>query len=308
MSRLLLGGLLICLAADGGSATQTPAPSPQAPIVLLDVGVESTNGTPVTKLTAADFELRVDSVPRPISSFSTEHRPLVLAMLVDVSTSMGTLPLAEDDRYRRMFESAIRELQTGDRAALGRVSIKPSLTSGISGDPTALLTQVSEVLMVPDVERFGPSPLWDSLISAIDLIAAEPGSRAVIVWTDGRSTGNRFGMADASDRAGAGGVSVHVLVEHFPAMTSRLKSSQDPCAAVVSIVTATGGSCLVNRQNSPETGPPIRQARRVVNALHHRYVIGFQRDAKDGQGQALDIRVKQPGLIVRAARQYRPGH
>jgi hypothetical protein len=298
--RSIAGGLLACLAVYAPSSTAPPAQTGQ---IIVDVGVEKPDGTPVTSLTAADFELRLDSLSHPIASFSAENRALRLAMLVDVSASMSYAHLNEDDRYRRTLEAVIRELQTGDRAALGRVSIKPTIGPGLSGDATALFSQVSEVLTVPDIERFGPSPLWDSLSAAIGAVLVASGSRAVVVWTDGRSTGNRLGLEDVSDHAVPAGVSVHFVIEHFPMSASRGEIREDPCADVISIVTATGGSCLVNLRDKQLSVPPLRHVRRLLAALHRRYLIGFQSPA-DGQMHALDVRVKRSGLLVRAPTRY----
>ena len=105
-------------------------------------------------------------------------------MLVDMSLSMGNLPIGEDDRnrgednrYRRTLESVILQLETDDRAALGRVSAEPAL-SPASSDSLALSALVRDVLTVPAIERMGPSPLWDAVISAIDLISRESESQS----------------------------------------------------------------------------------------------------------------------------------
>ena len=310
MNRVLAAGILACLAGHDLSIHSASAVNAQAPAIILDVGVEAIDGTPLTNLGQADFELLVDGVPRPIVSFSPENRPLVLALLVDMSLSMGNLPIGEDDRnrgeddrYRRTLESVILQLETGDRAVLGRVSAKPALSQA-SSDSLALFSHVRDVLSVPAIERV-PSPLWDAVISAIDLLSRESGSRAVMLWTDGRSTGNRFGMADVIDRAAAAGVSVHILVEHFPPMASKQQTSLDRCSPVVSIVAATGGSCLVNFRERQVNVPPITLFRRVLRALHQRYVLGFQDDRQDGQAHELEVRVKRPGVVVRAPLRFR---
>lgn len=310
MNRVLAAAILACLAGHDRSIHFKSAVNAQAPAIILDVGVEAIDGTPLTNLGQADFELLVDGVSRPIVSFSAENRPLVLALLVDMSLSMGNLPIGEDernrgedDRYRRTLESVILQLETGDRAVLGRVSAKPAL-SPVSSNPIALFSQVRNVLTVPAIERMGPSPLWDAVISAIDLVSTESGSRVVMLWTDGRSTGNRFGMADVIDRAAAAGVSVHILVEQFPPMASKLKTSLDPCSPVVSIVAATGGSCLVNLRERQVNVPPITWVRRALRALHQRYVLGFQDDRRDRQAHGLEVRVKRPAVVVRAPLRY----
>ena len=120
MNRVLAAGILACLAGHDRSIHSESAVNAQAPAIILDVGVEAIDGAPVRNLGQADFELLVSGVPRPIVSFSAERRPLVLAMLVDMSLSMGNTPIGEDDRnrgedarYHRTLE--FRHFAAGDR-------------------------------------------------------------------------------------------------------------------------------------------------------------------------------------------------
>jgi VWFA-related protein len=292
MNRLLAGIVVACLAG----------PDWQAPTIIVDVGVEDGNGRPVTNLKQGDFELLVDSVPRSIASFSTESRELAVAMLVDVSASMSRVSLTDDDRYGRTLQALIRELETGDRASLGRISGGSTKTGSLSGDSAALFREVNELLTVPDSDRFGPSPLWDALAAATGQVSGATGSRAVVLWTDGRSTGNHLGMADVIDRATGSGVSIHFVIEHFTTWTPRgPRNEPSPCTRVASLTAATGGTCRVNllEGNGYFNEPPIPEVRRVLDSLHQRYTIGFQAGS-DGQRHALEVRVKRSGLRVRA--------
>jgi VWFA-related protein len=299
MNRLLAGLIVASLAT----------PDWQAPTVIVDVGVEDDNGRPVTNLRQGDFEILVDAVPRSIASFSAENRPLAVAMLVDVSASMSRVSLTDDDRFRRTLETFIRELRTGDRATLGRISGGSTKTGPLSGESVALFRDVSDVLTVPDSDRFGPSPLWDALDEATEQVSRETGSRAVVLWTDGRSTGNHVGMADVIDRATAGGVSIHIIIEDAASGGLTLRRGQrnepSPCARVASLIMATGGTCRVNtlEGNGYFNEPPIPEVRRVLDSLHRRYTLGFQAD-RDGQTHVLEVRVKRSGLRVRAPGRY----
>jgi VWFA-related protein len=295
MNRLLLAGLIVaCLAT----------PDWQAPTVIVDVGVDDDNGRPVMNLRQGDFEILIDGAPRPIASFSAETRPLAVAMLVDVTASMSRVSLTDDDRFRRTLETFIRELRTGDRATLGRISGGSTRMGPLSGESVALFRDVSDVLTVPDTDRFGPSPLWDALDQASEQVSKETGSRAVVLWTDGRSTGNHVGLADVIDRATAGGVSIHLIIEDYSSgglTLRRGKNEPSPCARGAALIAATGGTCQLNtlEGNGYFNEPPIPEVRRVLDALHRRFTIGFQADP-DGQPHALEVRVKRSGLRVRA--------
>jgi VWFA-related protein len=311
MTRLLVPIVAASLVVYAGSVARGTAFGRQASTIILDVGVESADGTPVTSLTRDDFEVRVDSAPRPIESFSTDNRPLGMAMLVDVSTSMSheKLTTTDDDRYHQTLESFILTLRPGDRALLGRVSSRSAMSRTFISDADTGFREVSDVVAVPDIDRFGPSPLWDALAAAIERLSTVTGSRALLAWTDGRSTGNRLGIAEVRDLALAHKVSLHILLEHLPQATSR--SGPHPCVSVAPLTAPTGGSCLVRvSQGRPGTPisyrnlAPINEVRRVVSSLHSRYTLEFQDEARDGQMHALEVRVKRSGLRVRAPARY----
>jgi hypothetical protein len=237
-----------------------------------------------------------------------------MAMLVDVSTSMSheKLTTTDDDRYHQTLESFVLTLRPGDRALLGQVSRRSTMSRTAISDADAGFREVSTVVAAPDIDRFGPSPVWDALAAAIERLSTMTGSRAVLAWTDGRSTGNHLGIAEVRDLALANGVSLHILLETYSQPISR--SGPDPCASVVPLTAPTGGSCLVRvsvgRPGTPiayRNLAPINEIRRVVTSLHRRYTLGFQDEARDGQMHALEVRVKRPGLRVRAPTRYLAG-
>lgn len=304
------------------------AARPQPYTFVVDVGVEDSAGRAATRLAQGDFEVLVDSVPRPIETFSAEGRPLALAMLVDASVSMSRFKLGDDERYRQTLESFIRELETGDRAALARVAGRSALSPTFRDNTDALFRDVSSVLAAPDIDRLGPSPLWDAIVAATDRLSTEPGSRAVLLWTDGRSTGNHHGLTDVVDRAIAGSVSVHLVVEYMPRRgqdKERQDTEPNPCARFGSITRATGGSCLVNFTVGDDRAPFIKESRRaleslqqrytlerpgeaireMLRSLHQRYSLGLQGLEPDGEMHTLEVRVKRPGLKVQAPLRFR---
>ena len=297
-------------------------------MIVVDVGVEDSAGRPATRLGQGDFEVLVDAVPRPIEAFSADGRPLVVAMLVDASVSMSRFKLGDDERYRETLESFIRELETGDRAALARVAGRSAMSPSFRDNTDALFRDVSSVLAAPDIDRLGPSPLWDAIVAATDRLSAEPGSRAVLLWTDGRSTGNHHGLTDVIDRTTAGSASVHLVIEYMPRRdqdTERQDKEPNPCARFGSITRATGGTCLVNFTLGDDRVGLIRESRRalaslqqrytlerpgdaireMLRSLHQRYSLGFHGIQPDGAMHELEVRVKRPGLTVRAPARLR---
>jgi VWFA-related protein len=301
VTRLLLAVVIGCLTAARW----------QAPTIVVDVGVEDAKGNPITDVRPEEFEILADSRPRELASFSNRSRPLSTVMLVDVTASMSRLALKDDDGFRRTLEGFVADLHAGDRASLGRVSAESPTSGPVSGDRATLLRDMSDLLNVRDADRLGPSPLWDALAAAIEKLSHEAGSRAVLLWTDGHSTGNHLGLTDVINRATAAGVSVHLIVQRSAMRRSRGSrgwKNEDFCAPVSSVTDATGGLCLVNRFQGSTlemNEAPAREIRRVLNSLRHRYQLGLSANSDGGQLHVLEVRVKRPGLRVRAPTRFR---
>jgi hypothetical protein len=43
---------------------------------------------------------------------------------------------------------------------------------------------------------------------------------------------------------------------------------------------------------------------RIAHELHSQYLLGFVADRFDGRAHALEVRVRRPGLVVRARKSY----
>jgi hypothetical protein len=73
-----------------------------------------------------------------------------------------------------------------------------------------------------------------------------------------------------------------------------------PDEGLPQIAAATGGGYFELRSTDdlPST------FRRVVEELHHQYVLGFAPSNLDGKMHTLAVRVKTPGMLSRARRSY----
>jgi Ca-activated chloride channel family protein len=174
----------------------------------------------------------------------------------------------------------------------------------IVGNPRELMRAVERALDPKDADTFGPSPLWDAIDAAIAALAQATGRRAVIVVTDGRATGNREGREAVSGRAIAAGVTVSALGEAWE-MVLRQDATTGvrvrPGVALEWIAMTTGGLYVADEATTPAPGPALE---RLLADLHGRYTLGFTPPMRDGKTHGLEIRVKRPGLTLRARRTF----
>jgi hypothetical protein len=120
----LVIGLAALLASAPARAQEPPQPEQPrfettAEVVLVDVTVASSNGEPVTGLTAKDFKLVVNGQPRPVHTvqFVTSRgmkAPVEAPRLAEVSGNDGPstgrlLLFVIDENYLRVGAARIRD-------------------------------------------------------------------------------------------------------------------------------------------------------------------------------------------------------
>jgi VWFA-related protein len=284
-------------------AAARPAP-PRAPLVMVDVAVEGTDGKRVTGLTRDDFEIVADSAARPVESFAAgREQPLSVVLLLDASISLEYM------LERKALRSAIEKwfvdrLAPQDRVQVGSFNRQIAIGPPIVASPRALLAAVRTALDPRDQDAFGPSPIWDAVDSAVAALAQAGGRRAVLLVTDGRATGNRHGPEESGARASAAAVTVSVLGEDWE-MTLRQDGKTGvvvrPGVALEWIANATGGVYVQDNATPAAPGPILE---RLLADLHERYTLGFTAPVHDGKAHPLEVRVKGPGLKVRTRRSY----
>jgi Mg-chelatase subunit ChlD len=95
---------------------------------------------------------------------------------------------------------------------------------------------VKILLQAPDADRLGPTPIWDALDEAMALLADAPGKRAIVMYTDGRSTGNTHSLAEVMERATRASISINAVIPP-PKIVDQL----NPADLLERLAQATGG-------------------------------------------------------------------
>jgi VWFA-related protein len=156
-----------------GSATRTV----RVPVFVLDK-----NGEPVLGLQEQDFRLLEDGKRQTLSQFSSERRPLRLALALDLSGSMRRKIVQVEESLKHFIDL----LETNDEIMVitfnGDVRIAQDFTSDRD--------QLGVVL--DGLEPEGSTALYDAAHEAIRRVATAPAeARAVVLITDGVDTASR---------------------------------------------------------------------------------------------------------------------
>src|SRR5262249_27450626 len=122
--------------------------------------------------------------------------PLDVVVMVDVSHSVAVGVVKRDRALLHDAGIALAgALRPGDAARLGTFGDTIALD-------TTRLREAAAIRSAADAlgERIGgASPIWYALVTAASALADGSGRRGIVLVTDGRSTGNRIGFAEALD-------------------------------------------------------------------------------------------------------------
>jgi uncharacterized protein with von Willebrand factor type A (vWA) domain len=187
--------------------------------------------------------------------------PLRIVLLVDTSDSMTShLPFRRGDATlltdaAAALSAALRPDESVSVASFGpTINVSPAALQRDDIVPAA--TALSD-------HTGGASPLWDALDALITALDGEGGRHAVVVVTDGRTTGNTLSFAAVLARLRQARVRVFFICAERP----KQASVADPSVRLREIATATGGRYYAIRNYSGlarpkphEIGVAIRRA------------------------------------------------
>lgn len=280
------------LAGAGLPAVPPPPQAQQTPqatfrggtrTVAVYATVQDAAGRLVPNLTRDDFSVLDEGTPVPLTVFSSDGQDITVVLLLDMSASVA----GEFLRVRDAARHFVDQLQPGDRVRIGTFGAEVGLSPWLTGDRTRLLQIIGEELWPG-----GGTPLYAALDAAMTSLRDEPGRRVLLALTDGAdfSGMRRERPAVVAKRAIDEGFMVYVIGLEGPGLAG----------SVVGLADETGGGRFELRRNA-DLGSTMA---RVVEELHHQYVLGFVPATLDGRTHRLEVRVKEPRYVARARRSY----
>lgn len=260
--------------------------------VAVTAAVRQANGTPVTTLKKEDFEILDNGESRPIGSFWFEPSAASVVVLFDRS---GSMALGDKIAIGR---DGVRQLLGWLDAGVDQVSLlgfdhDVSRIQPFEAAPGHILEQLAHV------DAFGTTALLDAMNTAANEVTEHRTRRAVVVLTDGLDTGSRATASSVARMAATIDVPVYVLIT-TPVVDRTNVATRT--ADLAELSRRTGGEAFV--VTTP--GEAMMATRAIASDLHHQYLMAFASDGTPGW-HALDVRVKQSKLLVRARTGYDAG-
>lgn len=303
-------------------------------LTRLELLAEDDKGNPVSGLTREDFEVWVEGQRQSIASFSapSDSRPLTLIVLVDISVSQMQAPgdnvmpapvMSSTLRARELISSTkigealgkfdLQGFRSQDRVRVGSIGRQTVITDRFASDPSEIKKDWQALFDVPPIEWLGPSPIWDAVERAASLLRSESGHRAIILITDGQASGNALSHSEASVRAALAGISINIvaLESMLPTvpLTSMASHGVDPTQTLRDMAIFTGGRySLVRAEFEPfDTGfnrYPAPHFKRAMDSLHQAYELTFESRTADDKLHGVEVRIKKPGVVVKARKVF----
>ena len=255
-------------------------------LVDLLVSVGGRQAGPATGLDAADFRVLHRSVEARIRDFrNLANRPLTVALLMDVSSSMGRGVRVAATSAQRFFEGILTERDT---ASLVVFNHDLDRLAPFSGD-TRLLRYAAEGL-----RAWGSTRLYDGIAYAVSSFAGRPDRRALVVLSDGADTDSNLDFEPVLAQVERAGVVVYPIALRV--------NDQATAEALKRLADRTGGRYHV----AASVEDLDRIYREIERDLRSQYLIAFEPppgiEARADGLRDIQVEVSRAGLTVTGVR------
>jgi Ca-activated chloride channel family protein len=268
--------------------------------VVVAASVRDARGRVVRDLKKTDFEVIDTGFGRPIQEFYSGNAPISLAVLLDISGSMGVG--GNMDRARYAVGQAMTNLSdASDEAALFTFDSTLEQVVGFTKD----LDRVRRVSL--EGTPWGKTSLFDAIAETARSVAARDNRhRAVLVITDGVDTASRLSAPQVSAIASSIDVPIYLLTVVNPldhpggdlgVVASDGRVAQT--ATLADLARWTGGDMRI----ASVPAHTVKELNELFAELRHQYLIIFEPGPRPGW-HPLEIRTPRKNLVVHARSGY----
>jgi Ca-activated chloride channel homolog len=283
--------LVLTLNAQNEKPTPYPVFRTNVDTVFAKVSVTDYSNRYVTGLEQEHFKIYEDKVEQTISYFGTEHAPVSVGIIFDVSGSMN-----DNGNIAKAKKAIDRFLQSGnpeDEYFLVTFNQKTTLVQSFTSQSSSL--QNGTALQKPG----GRTALYDAVYLGLDQIkGAKNDKKALILVTDGEDNSSRYSPLEVREFAKESDAQIYGIGQEGNLNYGR--------SEITSIVGLTGGRAFFPRSFSE-----LDYYIDLIHAeLRNQYLLGYIPTNKVHDGKWRHIKVLLdapkglPKLIVHAKEGY----
>ncbi len=283
-----------------GETTSAPRPASirmNVDHVPVNVTVLTAKGVVVTGMEKDDFELFEDKVSQEILTLSTEEAPLSIAMVFDISASMGS-KLA---RARQAAAEFFRASNEGDEYSLITFGDAPKVA-------VSWTTHTAEIQSrMAFIGAKGRTALFDGIYMAMQQMkTARNPRKAILILSDGGDNNSRYQESDIRTAIRETDVQIYGMGIHEAGGRAPTSEELAGPSLLGDLAQITGGRSF-NVTNISEM-PDI--AAKIGVELRLQYLLTYSptNKEKDGKFRRLEVKVKQPRGMVQLKPYFRNGY
>ena len=253
-------------------------------LVMVDATVKTRAGQIMADLKKEDFQIREDGVVQKLSLFSRDALPLNVALVLDLSASIGPFlgPL------RDAATTTLASLKPEDQVALFTFSTEAELSVPLTKDKTKIADQFSSF------KAGGATNINDGIFVAAEYLlkTAPKGRRVIILISDdvGTDAGGQ-GTADIITETIAADASVYNLkIPGYNPPSTRFYASTIPGLVNIQKVADQTGGEIFDVQSVASLDNTFQA---LLQRIKTRYTLGYYTQANGAQGKPhkLDVRL-----------------
>jgi Ca-activated chloride channel homolog len=254
-------------------------------LVLLDATVKNKAGHIMADLKKDDFEVREDGVPQKLEIFGRDELPLEVALVLDLSDSIGPFmgPL------REAATTALGALKPEDRVALFTFATEAELRVPFTNDKTRIAEQFG------NFKIGGATNINDGIfVAAKYLLGAPPkGRRVIILISDdvGTDAGGQGTRDIVTESIASDAVLYNLKIPGYnPASTLFYASMVPGLVNIRKVMDQTGGELF----DVKDVANLDSEFRALIERIKTRYTLGYytQANGATGKPHKLEVRLK----------------
>ena len=275
------------------SALLPTAPFPQEPpqnvirvnvnLVLVDATVKNKAGQIMVDLKQENFELREDGTPQKIEIFSRDEIPLDVALVLDLSDSIGPflVPL------RQAANIALSALKPEDQVALFTFSTEAQMRVPFTHDKS----QIAD--MIGGFQTGGATNINDAIFLPAQYLlnAPQKDRRVIILISDdvGTSAGGQGTRDIVTEAIASDAVVYNLKIPGYNPPETRMAAAMTPgLVDIRKVVEQTGGEVF----NVPDVAHLDEGFRALIQRIKTRYTLGYYTNATAALGKPHKIDVR----------------
>ena len=284
---------LVVNLATGGRVVQTVrtagarfAETVDVDVVQVTVTVMDERGRYVRGLPPSAFHVMEDGRPQNVSHFYAQDAPLELVVAVDISSSM------------RPAMPAMKKAVSG---LLGAVPPRDRVTLlGFNDAVFALAPRSADSAererAIEGLAAWGSTALYESILKGVEILKAQPGRKALLVFTDGEDQGSHVTVAEVEQWLQSSDLILYMIGQGQGVTREPLKKLMERLSR------PTGGRAL-----STNSIDELRDSfNELLDEMSNQYVLGYQptNSARDDRWRQIKVDVEGHPR-VRARQGYR---